>query len=220
MSRISYLIVLIVLTVGIHDGYAQLQVLRDQGTGAPITANPYAGVKGTPYIGEFALGTIIFNEKDTANNLQIAFNGYANSLEVKVDGQLFAYTPQKILGFIISPEGRPELYRSGFVLPGVGENRFVQILEDGKYTLVKHKYKNMADDLSATYGSQNAKAFTAGEALFVAKDGVVKTWRTKNKNLEDIFGADYPKVSTMIKQNGLNIRDESDVIILIKLLNN
>lgn len=220
MSKISYLIVLIVFSVGIHDGNAQLQVLRDQGSGAPITANPYAGVKGTPYIGEFGFGSIIFNEKDTANSIQIAFNGYANSLEVKVDGQLFAYTPQKILGFIISPNGRPELYRSGFVLPGVGENRFVQILEDGKYTLVKHKYKNMAEDLSATYGSQNAKAFTAGEELFVAKDGIVKTWKTKSKNLEDIFGADYPKVSGLIKQNGLNVRDESDVIILFKLLNN
>ena len=220
MNKISYLIVLIVLSVGIHNGHAQLQMLRDQGTGAPITANPYAGVNGTPYIGEFGLGSIIFNEKDTANNIQIAFNGYANSLEVKVDGKLFAYTPQKILGFIISPDGRPELYRSGFVLPGLGENRFVQVLEDGNYTLLKHKYKILGSDPSATYGTQSAKSFNSVEDIIVAKDGIVKTWKTKSKNLEDIFGTDYPKVSTMIKQNGLNIRDERDVIILFRLLNN
>jgi hypothetical protein len=220
MSKISYLIVLIVLFCGIQNGHAQLQVLRDQGTGAPIMANPYAGVKGSPYIGEFAFGTIIFNEKDTANNIQIAFNGYANSLEVKVDGQLFAYTPQKILGFIIAPDGRPELYRSGFVLPGIGENRFVQILEDGNYTLVKHKYKTMGDDLSAAYGAQNAKAFNSGEELFVAKDGVVKAWKTKAKNLEEIFGPDFPTVSNLIKDNGLNVKDEADVIQLFRLLNN
>jgi hypothetical protein len=220
MSKVSYLIVLIVLFCGIQNGHAQLQMLRDQGTGAPITANPYAGVKGSPYIGEFASGSIIFNEKDTANNIQIAFNGYANSLEVKVDGQLFAYTPQKILGFVISPEGRPELYRSGFVLPGLGENRFVQILEDGNYTLLKHKYKILGNDPSATYGTQNAKSFNPAEDLFVAKDGVVKPWKSKAKNIEEIFGDDYPKVSALVKDNGLNLRDQADVVRLFRLLNN
>jgi hypothetical protein len=219
MSKISYLIVLIVLFCIVQEGKAQLQVLRDQSTGAPIMANPYAGVKGTPYIGEFELGTIIFNEKDTATNIQIAFNGYANALEVKVEGQLFAYTPQKILGFIIAPDGKPELYRSGFVLPGIGENRFVQVLADGSYTLIKHKYKTMGDDLSATYGAQNAKAFSPGEDLFVAKDGVVKAWKAKTKNLEEIFGPDYTKVAALIKGNGFNIRDEADVIRLFRLLN-
>ncbi|MCF1749854.1 hypothetical protein [Mariniradius sediminis] len=219
MSKISYLIVLIVLFCGIQNGHAQLQMLRDQGTGAPITANPYAGVKGSPYIGDFESGAIIFNEKDTAENIQIAFNGYANSLEVKVDGQLFAYSPQKILGFVISPDGRPELYRSGFVLPGLGENRFVQILEDGNYTLIKHKYKTLGNDPSATYGTQNAKAFNPAEDVFVAKDGVVKAWKTKTKNLEEIFGPDYAKVAALIKENGLNIRDEADVIRLFRLLN-
>jgi hypothetical protein len=219
MKKISCLFVLIVFFCGMQEGHAQLQMLRDQGTGVPITANPYAGVNGSPYIGEFALGSIIFNEKDTATNIQIAFNGYANTLEVKVEGQLLAYSPQKILGFVISPDGRPELYRSGFVLPGLDENRFVQVLEDGNYTLIKHKYKTLGSDPSATYGTQNAKSFNLGEDLFVAKDGVVKAWKAKTKNLEEIFGSDYTKVAALIKGNGFNIRDEADVIRLFRLLN-
>ena len=86
--------------------------------------------------------------------------------------------------------------------------------------LVKHKYKTMGDDLSAAYGAQNAKAFNAGEELFVAKDGVVKAWKTKSKNLEEIFGPDYATVSKLIKDNGLNVKDEADVIQLFRLLNN
>lgn len=220
MNRVSCIIALIVFFCGIHKGQAQLQVLRDQGTGAPIMANPYAGVKGSPYIGDFDLGTIIFNEKDTASNVMIAFNGYANSLEIKLDGQKFAYSPNKIHGFVIAPDGKPELYRSGFVVPGTGENRFVQVLSDGKYTLIKHKYKTMGDDLSATYGSQNAKTFNPGEELFVAKDGEVKAWKAKDKSLKEIFGEDYPKVTQLVKDNGLFLKDQADVVRLFRMLNN
>ncbi|MFZ9189215.1 MAG: hypothetical protein ACO21G_11570, partial [Algoriphagus sp.] len=37
---------------------AQLALLRDNGTGLPITANPYGGVKGSAYLEDFKKGIL------------------------------------------------------------------------------------------------------------------------------------------------------------------
>jgi hypothetical protein len=64
---------------------SQLQVLRDQGTGNPVMANPYPEMKGSPYWSEFEIGKIIYSEKDTVSNLVIAFNAFNHTLVYSVD---------------------------------------------------------------------------------------------------------------------------------------
>ena len=104
MRKISLRIAVFVLLTGlVNPAIAQLKLLKDDASGGrPVMSNPYSEVKGSAYLLDFEMGSIIFSELDTAANLTIAFNSYDNTLEHKMDGQLIAYYPGKISGFILN----------------------------------------------------------------------------------------------------------------------
>ncbi|ERM81924.1 hypothetical protein P872_07980 [Rhodonellum psychrophilum GCM71 = DSM 17998] len=185
----------------------------------PVLANPYPDMKGSPYVGDFELGKIIFSERDTAENLMVNFNAFTNKLEYRIEGELLALDANKIFGFVLNEKSNPSVYRSGYAIPSVGPNRFVEILVDGEYTLINHKFKVIMDDSGASYGSQRAKVFEGREQLYVVKDGEVKLWKAKKKNLASIFGPDYEKVLSLEKDWSLDLSNLSDVTRLIKGLN-
>lgn len=219
MEKFS-LIIVILLIASINNVNAQLQVLRDQGTGAPVTGDPFPEVKGTPYWKEFDLGKIVFSDRDTAENVIIAFNAFNHTLVYRDGRELMAYSPGKINGFILNPSTSPQLYRSGYEIPGVGKNRFVEVLVDGEYTLVNHKYKRMIDDPGATYGSQRAKAFSNTEELIIYKDGEAFQWKPKKKFLVGYFGEEgYSKINDFAATYNLDLKDSNDVRRLIMMLN-
>lgn len=203
-----------------HSVLAQLQVLRDQGTGNPVMSNPYPEVKGTPYWSEFEMGSIVFSEKDTATNLMIAFNAYNHTLVYQLDRELMAYSPGKINGFILGKNNSNQIFRTGYMIPGIGTNRFVEVLVDGELTLVNHKFKKMVDDPGATYGSQQSKTFQSVEELIVFKDREAFIWKPRKKNLSGFFGEDgYKKINDIAKSYVLDLKDKNDVKRLVMLLN-
>ncbi len=214
---------LLVLTVWFgmnHSLLAQLQMLRDQGTGNPVLSNPYPEVKGSPYWSEFEIGSIVFSEKDTASNLMIAFNAFNHTLVYQMDRDLMAYSPGKINGFILGKNSSNQIFRSGYMVPGIGSNRFVEVLVDGEFTLVNHKFKKMVDDPGATYGSQQSKTFQNAEELILYKGGEAYIWKPRKKNLIGFFGEDgYKKINNMANSYGLDLKEINDVKRLVMLLN-
>ena len=222
MNKISLKIVTVLLLTGlIHPAMAQLKLLKDGVSGGrPVTANPYAEIKGSAYLLDFGQGSILYSEKDTARNMIIAFNTYDNTLEHRSDGQLVAYIPSQISGFILNPDFNPRVFRSGYAIPKVGANVFVEILVDGEYSLISHHYKTLGDDLTAAYGSQKSKIFQSVEELYVVNDGDAKLMKTKPKSIQETFGEDTAKVNKLIKDYSLDLKEKSDVIRLINLLNN
>ena len=221
MRKFSISLLVNLMFLGLTNiSLCQLQVLRDQGTGNPVMANPYPEVKGSPYWSEFEIGKIIFSEKDTVSNLVIAFNAFNHTLVYSVQRELMAYSPGKISGFILSPDSNPQIYRSGYMIPDVGKNRFVEVLVDGEYTLVNHKYKKMIDDPGATYGSQRAKTFANTEDLYLFKDGQSFLWKSRKKNLLEVFGEDgYKKVNELANTYNLDLSEKNDIKRLIYFLN-
>jgi hypothetical protein len=221
MKKVSLSLLVMMVFLGFKNtSSAQLQVLRDQGTGNPVMADPYPEVKGTPYWNEFDIGKIIFSEKDTLGDMVIAFNAFNHTLVYNMERELMAYSPGKISGFILSPDSNPQIFRSGYMIPNVGKNRFVEILVDGEYTLVNHKYKKMIDDPGATYGSQRSKTFASQEDLYLYKNGETFLWKSKKKNLIEIFGEEgYKKVNELANSYNLDLTEKNDIRRLVYFLN-
>lgn len=198
----------------------QLAVLRDNGTGIPITANEYIGVKGSPYLEEFHKGTLFLKTGLKVDGLNIALNSYQNKLEYKLDGGLFSYGVDKLTGFsYLSSSGEQVEFTSDFEIPTLKKKRFLQVLEKGKYTLLFHPYKILTDDPSATYGAQAAKVFQEEQDLFVAIDGKVFLLKNKEKILKEAFGAETEKVMALIKSLKVNFNKIETVKVLIQELN-
>jgi hypothetical protein len=220
MIKFSLKSIVVLLFVGFcNPALAQLKLLRDEASGRPVATNPYADFKGSAYLFDFELGSILFSEKDTAKNMVIAFNAYDNTLEQKMDGNLLAFIPSKISGFILNTGSKPREFRSGYAIPKIGSNLFVEILVDGDYTLISHHYKTLGDDMSAAYGSQKSKAFQTIEEMYIVKDGEARLIKNKSKFLKETFNEDIGKVNGLIKNYSLDIKEKSDIIRLIQLLN-
>lgn len=199
----------------------QVETLQDVSSpGAPLIANAFPEVKGNPYMGDFSKGFILTSKKDTIRNIAIRFNLYGNMLEVNRMGELVGYNGKNIHGFIIEPFGAKEIYKSGFDLPKLGKGTFVQVMAEGEYTLLKYKYKYITDDPSAAYGSQKSKAFQNKLEFFVAHREAVMPFKTKRKQLNQVFGNDTPNVIELIGKMNLDLRDEEDMVKLIRALNN
>lgn len=220
MNKFSFVIIIaFVLSIPTFS-LAQLAVLRDNGTGNPILSNPYREVKGSPYFDDFKLGVLLLPNGQRVEGLQIALNGYENTLEYKLEGSLFAYTPDKLAGFSYSAaNGEQVVFTSEYTIPTLSKRRFLRVLERGKYTLLLHQYKLMMDDVTATYGAQAAKAFQNQEEFFVAKEDKILLLRGKSKDIQEIFGEDAEKASSIIKNQKLNLKNQPDVIALIKQVN-
>lgn len=218
--RNFFTLVFIAILFATQSTFAQLAILRDNGTGNPILTSPYREVKGTHYIEDFKIGTMYLPNGQKVEGLQLALNGYENTLEYKLDGSLFAYTADKLAGFAFtSPSGESIEYTTEYVIPTLSKRRYLKIVEKGKYTLLHHQYKIMTDDVTATYGAQAAKVFQNQEEFFVARDGEVFLLKNKPKDLEQIFRDDSGKVSTLIKSQKTNFKNPEDLKSLIRQLN-
>lgn len=201
------------------SSFAQMTLLRDNGTGMPITANPFAGVKGSPYFDEFKKGIIYLATGQKVEGLSIALNAYSNTLEYKLEGGLFAYTPEKVTGFSYPPEAGGSEYTSAYVVPTLKSKRFLKIVEKGTYTLLYHAYKTMTDDPSATYGAQASKVFQDQEEFFVVVNEKVMLMKNKEKDLQQIFGADLAKATAFIKSERIDFKKSGDLQALIRHMN-
>ncbi|MHA8073775.1 hypothetical protein ACRZ9O_04510 [Aquirufa sp. HETE-40SA] len=215
------LILFILLGVSPIVSYGQMAILRDNGTGMPITANPYIGVKGSAYLEDFKKGVLYLNNGLKVEGLQIALNAYSNNLEYKIDGGQFSYGPDKLSKFTYSSSSSGELieFTSEYEVPTIKKKRFVQVIEKGKYSLLFHPYKVMTDDPSATYGAQAAKVFQDEQDVFVAIDGKVYLLKNKEKILKEVFGTDAEKAIAFIKTQKVNFKEMNELKALIQELN-
>jgi len=195
--------------------FAQMTLLRDNGTGMPITANPFLGVKGSAYFDEFKKGIIYLTTGQKVEGLSIALNAYSNTLEYKLEGGLFAYTPEKVTGFSYPPEAGGSEYTSAYVVPTLKSKRFLK----GTYTLLYHAYKTMTDDPSATYGAQASKVFQDQEEFFVVVNEKVMLMKNKEKDLQQIFGSDLAKATAFIKSERIDFKKSGDLQTLIRHMN-
>ncbi|MBM3426569.1 MAG: hypothetical protein FJX97_06205 [Bacteroidetes bacterium] len=218
MKKSLFFLLLLGGLLPIHT-FAQLALLRDNGTGLPITANPYGGVKGSAYLEDFKKGILYLKTGQKVEGLYVALNTYSNSLEYKLEGGLFAYAPDKLVGFSIPVGEGSKEFTSEYVLPTLKVQRFVQVLEKGKYTLLFHPYKIMTDDPSATYGAQASKVFQDYEEFFVAVDEKVFLVKNKEKDLKEAFGSDFDKAQSIIKSQKINFKDAEELKNLIRQMN-
>lgn len=219
MRNFSYIIFFAILFSG-HSTFAQLSILRDNGTGNPILTSPYREVKGTHYIEDFRIGTIYLPNGQKVEGLLLALNGYENTLEYKLDGSLFSYTAEKLAGFAFATDsGELVEYTTEYVIPTLSKRRFLKIIEKGKYTLLHHQYKIMTDDVNSTYGAQAAKVFQNQEEFFIVRDGEIFLLKNKLKDLEVIFGEESSKVAAIIKSQKTNFKNAESLKSLIHQFN-
>ncbi len=178
---------------------------------------------GTPYLfEEFQLGSIFVYDEETVNNIAIKYNAYNDVFFIKPS----LNSPNtEAQGITKSIDLKIKLGDKLFVaLPSMdnrGDLQYYEVLSSGeKGKLLKKNSKLYKERIEATTSLTRDVPATFKDQTtyyFQHKNGDFSELPTSKKKFIAVFEVDKKKVTAIIKENKLNIKNELDLIKFFKL---
>lgn len=178
---------------------------------------------GTPYLfEEFQLGSIFVYDEETVNNIAIKYNAYNDVFFIKPS----LNSPNtEAQGITKSIDLKIKLGDKFFVaLPSMdkrGDLQYYEVLSSGKKgKLLKKNSKLYKERIEATTSLTRDVPATFKDQTtyyFQHKNGDFSELPTSKKKFIAVFEVDKKKVTAIIKENKLNIKNELDLIKFFKL---
>jgi len=210
-----------IVVFSLLNAEAQLELINDVTSGAPIMADYGGNVTGSPYLYEdFKKGEILFYNQSRVKNMMVRFDGYSGKLQFLKDGNPYEMDPVKVSGFIIY-EGETEtggrLFQNGLNFPGFSKNDYFEVLYDqpaGK--LYKRHAAIKAPDPNVPYGSAG-EIFRSTESFVLIFNGETTTnLKTTNKNqLSKAFKGYENLVKDFINDSSLNLKNDASLVAIM-----
>lgn len=133
---------------------------------------------GSPYFNdEFTRGTLTFIDERVTEPMMINFNAYQNHVEIQDGRNILAVPGDRVSQFAFITDQKPILFKKGFSSRGLDEDDFVQVLSEGKVTLLK-KHEVSFQENVALYGTATQRdEYISNERYYIAVDGEVERIR-------------------------------------------
>lgn len=186
--------------------------------GRPVMVKQYVDVKGSPYLlDEWQEGTIKLQNGKTYQGVRLKFDQIEQELmfqNQKGEAQLFV---QPVIEFELSKR----LFRKGYP-PADGDsspNIFYEVLADGPTQLLKRTSKEIFEE--APYGSATkVKSVVESHSLYVTdKEGRLTRIKKDKKSLLSALGDKKAELEGYVKDNRLDLRQETDMAKLVAFYN-
>jgi hypothetical protein len=192
----------------------------------------YEGVKGHPYfIEEWTTGNVLLENEQQHNGLQLKYNVHKDLLLLQRRGTTMMLDKKRVRAFSLGVNDAANM--ANFVkafylehdLPGIDNEKFVQVLYEGGTSLYAVNYKpfDRADGIQqGGYGQkQNYDEFEEMQAtyFFAGPDGVKKLKGRKNQVLRALGDKDK-QLKKYIDDNQLDLKDRTDLVELIMFYEN
>ena len=174
--------------------------LKDNWTKAyALTADGYRfpkmDVKFDVYNGKF-----IFNKNDTA----------------------FEFPDQVTIVQVLPNENdtsNKQVFERGFAISNsLNKNKFVQVLAEGKTSLLK-AYKKEIEDYDVYGDAKKHQRYKATEQYYVLMNGQYVSAKLTKKDLESIFSSKATDIDAFLQKNNLSGKDEKSWIAAINYFN-
>lgn len=212
--------ILFIVSLFLFSYNAKAQYLHDI-NGVPITTSKYEDVTGTPYLADTWLpGTVkLTNGTSYKNNLFLKYNVKDDELYFKGrnDEQLLFVDP--IAEFIINTPGIQHHYKNGYKsINGYSEKTFFEILAEGSIQLLKKTNKTILE--SKAYNSPiTDRRFVDVTYYYIVKDGNAIPVKKDRKSILTILADKQSALEKYMKDNDLNIKNDSDFSKIIVYYN-
>jgi hypothetical protein len=184
--------------------------INDQATGNLLYIYEYTDIQGSPFLfEEWYDGTIIINEQQL-NHVSLKFDNYSNKFVVNRNDTSYEISRavNEVHLFRNNDTAKSLTFKKGYnINMRLNPNVFLQVLAEGKLTLLKYTYKDLEEN--AEYGSAiKIKRFREGQQYFILKEGKYLSSTITKKNLQDALSDKWIAVSGFLSKNGLNGKDE------------
>jgi hypothetical protein len=177
-------------------------------------------IQGSPYTDkEMVPGTIVFISGAIVDSVPLRYNWYSKEMEVTYKNELHSVPASRDIDYV-----------------QIGNNRYVPFynlkeikgylvqLHKGSYNLFRAEDIRFIEAKPAQSGyeeAQPAKYESFGHLYYaISSDGRIVELEIKNKKLPLQFPDKKDEITSLINNNGLNVKKEPDLIKLFQLLDN
>ena len=185
-----------------------------------------ADIQGSPYTSDIFLPTQVYYKDENYGPLFYRYNAYNEEIEVKKDNSegsgLSALGRDKNIAIIV--EGKPMSFKTFIDKKGLTQNGYLILMAQGNYNF----YKRVDVKFTEGQKAQNSfvKAIPARFSKFteyyleIPEKNRIDELELSNRKLIKLLPADKQvKTKAYLKENGIKIKDESDVIKVLSWLN-
>lgn len=215
-----FILLLTALTIGLSTLETKAQFLQDV-QGNLIREVKYSDVNGNPYLSaEWTKGSILLKNGKRYTNIQLKYDLVSDELLFKDDKsqQMMSFT-EPVIEFRLNTDSEnrvsPMLFRSGFVSDdGVGAKAYFQVMCDENVKLLKKQVKAIRE--TREYSSAiTTKNFSESTSYYLLKNNKAFKIKKDAKQILGVLGNQTDALEKFIKDNNLNLKNESDLIRLV-----
>lgn len=199
--------------------YVKNQLAKDQ-MGRPLVAGEYVDIQGHPFLFEnWTKGIVKFVNGTSVSDLDLKYDLVKDELYFKdpKTEQVMIFS-EKISEFKLNNPVKSTdffYFKNGFTpLDANTAKSFYQLLMDGTAQLIKRYTKEIFEE--RPYNSATTiRSFKDAELYYVVKNNQLIKIKKDKKQVLAAFADRSAELEAFIKSNGLNLKNESDLIKLI-----
>lgn len=210
---------------GSHVVFGQQTNLREYlGAYVPVKrVFNYSEVEGSPYLNDKLIeGVLKFSNGDSLNQY-LRYDMYSDEIEYLEKGKLFTIlrSQMKSLDHIYL-NGNSIIYKEYFIKKSANSGYLFELVND-QYSLYKRLRVEFEDAVPAKTSYHKptpARFVTKSVQWFYSTNGKpISLFKADNAGLKIIGGSHYGDLKVFVKENGIKLKKEDDLIVLFKYYN-
>lgn len=217
MKKIFVAVQFILLSYGLS---AQDMVLYDPVSATPFNSGKYSEIKGSPFVTDKWVPAIVTTTAGKYKVTGVRLNAYEHALYFSKKDEPYEFRDE-VISFILTPivtdSSTYQYFKKGFSGGGLERRQFVQVLAEGKVTVLKSTIKMMSENNEINRGV--VKTFKTVTRYFIMKDDNVSLLKTNNKDLLSILSEKEEQVKAYITENKLSAKDDAELGRIVKYYN-
>jgi len=192
-----------------------------------IRAKKYEDIKGSAYLyPSWSSGTITDKTGRLYSNLLLKYDAYKDQVELNQEGQAYEISavlyPKFTLNYVdpATNDITRHSFAAGYKIGGFSELNYFDLLQEGKYTLLRKYKTSFIEENVSGYGTSGVqKSFQSKMHYFVLDTkGVAKEIKMNRKSLLETFPDQGSALEAFIREKKLKVKSVEDVIEIIKFL--
>lgn len=227
---LSFLLFSFIVSVSFGQGASTDQNGNSQEAGMadlqlkPIRLPALQEVGGSPFFSnDYKLGSIQVNNEKTVSNVPVKFNIFSNAVMVQKDGEELKLESFELVSYdepgndgaikhINFRQGYPEIDNH------TGATVYQALTFGPKIHLLKFLSQKVED--APTLGDYSRREIVTSQQLYIyIPGGEIKKIKAGKQSMVDALPGMSAKIEETIKTGNLNLKNESDLITLVKALN-
>lgn len=185
--------------------------------------SPDATVVGTPYVDDnWQNAVVLLLDGDRFTNIPVRYDIYSDIIEIKVGDQVKGLEGSKTSSFSLASNGNERKFiRASRFKTATPVSGFMEVLDSGKMQLLKHYTVTIVKpDYSPqmNVGSRDYRVLHQ-YALYYVMGGIVNEVPKQRKKFLSIFGDRQKEISVFIRQEHIDLKDETGIQKVFKLYN-